>query len=73
MKYEIDENFPLKVDLDGVPYFPNGLTKDKDGLYLLPNGKYLPRGCYVLDNGGYMIYEPVELSPYAEMLASFSK
>ena len=39
-------------------------------LYVLPNGKYLPSGAYWRVDGSALIYEPHELSPFADMLAN---
>ena len=49
---------------------PNGV-KWRGNLCLLPNGRYLPPGNYRTEDGGDIIYEPPELSPYAEMLSQF--
>lgn len=68
----VDENYPFKRDEYGMPYLPDDLKMDGD-LYVLPNGKLLPRGCYVTSDGGSIIYEPDELSPFADLLAGFNK
>lgn len=68
MKYEVDEEYPFEYDKNtGFPFFPHGLTEDGN-LYVLPNGKYLPRDCYICEDGSCLIYEPYELSPFREML-----
>lgn len=71
MAYEIDHNYPFEYDNFGIPLFPDGMKEDGN-LYLLPNGKYLPRGNYRTSDGGHIIYEPPQLSPYTEMLAQFN-
>ena len=70
MAYDVDHDYPFRTDEQGIPYLPDGMTEDGD-LYVLDNGKYLPRGVYRTEDGGHIIYEPHQLSPYAEMLASF--
>lgn len=67
MAYDVDYDYPFRVDEQGVPYLPDDLTEDGE-LYVLSNGKYLPRGVYRTENGGHFIYEPSALSPYADML-----
>ncbi len=67
MTYEVDNEYPFSVDEQGVPYLPDSLVKDGN-LYVLPNGKYLPRGVYRTEDGGHLIYEPSALSPYADRL-----
>lgn len=72
MKYDVDENYEFEVDEYDVPLLPKDLKMDGN-LYVLPNGKYLPTGCYVMDDGSSLIYEPRELSPFADMLAQFQQ
>lgn len=67
LEREVDEEYPFKTDDYDTPYLPDGLTKDGD-LYVLPNGKYLPRGVYRMQNGGTLLYEPKRLDPFAELL-----
>ena len=67
MEYEVDENYSFKTDENGFPYLPEGLKKD-GRLYVLPNGKYLPCGCYKLEDGSSLIYEPSELSFFGKFL-----
>lgn len=43
MGYEVDGGYPFAYDECGVPRLPASLAMDGD-LYVLPNGKYLPRG-----------------------------
>lgn len=70
MKYDVDYDYEFEVDELGFPFLPDGLI-ERGNLYILPNGKYLPSGAYTTKDGGSLIYEPMELSPYAEMLAQF--
>ena len=72
MNYDVDYDYDFEEDEWGMPYLPKGLTMD-DNLYVLPNGKYLPRGCYITEDGGHLIYEPSQLSMFADMLSSFNK
>lgn len=67
MNYEVDENYLFDTDENGFPFLPNNLKKEKN-LYILPNGKYLPCGCYMLTDGSSLIYEPSELSTYGKLL-----
>ena len=67
MKREIDYDYQFEVD-DGFDLLPKGMTLEGD-LYVLPNGKYLPPGGYMYDDGSTLIYEPRELSPWKDMLA----
>lgn len=70
MAYDIDNDYPFRLDEQGVPYLPREARLEGE-LYRLPNGKYLPSGLYRTQDGGHLIYEPRELSPFADMLASF--
>lgn len=70
MGYDVDEEYPFDEDADGMRLLPKGMKKVGE-LYVLPNGKYLPRGCYRTEDGGHLIYEPRQLDPFADMLASF--
>lgn len=70
MKYDVDEDYEFELNEHGIPLLPQGVTW-KDNLCVLPNGRYLPRGCYVMEDGSGLIYEPKELSPFADMLAQF--
>lgn len=72
MSYDVDYDYDFKVDEYDCPFLPDGMRKDGN-LYVLPNGKYLPPGCYVLEDGGCLIYEPKKLGPCADMLAQFRK
>ena len=72
MKYDVDEDYEFEVDEYGDPLLPKGVTWEGN-LCVLPNGKYLPRDCYVTEDGGSLIYEPKELSPFADMLAQFQQ
>lgn len=71
MKYDVDYDFAFEIDADGFPFLPDNLTKDENGFYVLPNGKYLPIGFYHYKDGRNLIYEPIGLSPSAEMLKNF--
>lgn len=71
MRYEVDDGYPFETDEVGTPYLPDGLAEDGN-LYVLPNGKYLPSGCYRTRDGGHLIYDPEQLSPYAGMLAQLA-
>lgn len=72
MAYDVDRDYPLERPdgEDGLPLFPDSVSEDKDGLYVLPNGRYLPRGAYLRPDGSCLIYEPHQLSPFADLLAS---
>ncbi len=72
MKYEVDDDYEFDTDEYGDPLLPKGV-KWNGNLCILPNGKYLPRGLYVMDDGSSLIYEPKELSPFADMLAQFQR
>ncbi len=67
MEYEVDEDYPFERDEWGLPYLPQGL-KRVNGLYVLPNGKYLPTGAYLMKDESTLIYEPRELSFSGKML-----
>lgn len=70
MRYDVDNNYHFQLDKYGAPYLPSGMRMDGN-LYVLPNGKYLPSGHYRTEDGGSLIYEPAELSPFADMLSEF--
>lgn len=65
----IDE---FQVDENQTPILPTGL-RVKENLYVLPDGRYLPRGLYRTAGDGSLIYEPSELSFFGQMLAQFKK
>ncbi|MDD7583838.1 MAG: hypothetical protein PUJ78_03230 [Coriobacteriaceae bacterium] len=65
---KVCEDYPFRRDEHGMPYLPGGMMMEGE-LYVLPNGKLLPRGCYVTSDGGSLIYEPKESSPFADLLA----
>lgn len=69
MAYDVDNECEFREDQYGRSYLPSGLTMDGN-LYVLPNGKYLPPGAYWRVDGSAIIYEPHELSPFADMLAN---
>lgn len=68
MGYDIDDDYPFETTESGWSVFPEGMTKDGN-LYVLPNGRYLPQGAYMMKDGSTIIYEPRELSPFADLLA----
>lgn len=68
MAFDVDHGYEFE-ERDGFRVLPDG-TKLVDGLYVLPNGRYLPRGAYALSDGSTIIYEPRQLSPFADLLAS---
>ena len=70
--HDIDYDYDFRKDANGFPYLPDNLTKCGN-LYVLPSGKYLPPGAYITPDGGSLIYEPGELSPFADILASLSE
>ncbi|MBP3883348.1 MAG: hypothetical protein J6D54_00195 [Olsenella sp.] len=72
MAYDVDYDYPLQQDEEGVAYLPKEATLEGN-LYRLPNGKYLPSGLYRTGDGGHIIYEPKELSPYADILFNLRK
>ena len=45
MKYDVDYDFPYERTKEGTPIVPAG-TYEQDGLYVLPNGRYMPPGAY---------------------------
>ena len=61
----IDE---FQVDEHEIPLLPAGL-KEEGGLYILPDGRYLPCGVYKTADGDLLLYEPSELSFFGQMLA----
>ena len=67
MEYEVDSSFEFETDEYGTPYLPQNLTKDGH-LYVLPNGKYLPCGYYICEDGSGLIYEPTELSFFGRLM-----
>ena len=69
---EIDEDYEFDENEYGMPFLPKGLTEEGN-LYVLPNGKYLPSGTYIMSDGSSLIYEPHELSPFADMLSELNK
>ena len=73
MTYDVEADERILLTKSGLKVFPDGLTRDADGLYVLPNGKYLPSGAYEMADGSHLIYEPFQLSPFAEMLASIDE
>lgn len=54
----------------GLPVLPRNLTKDKDGLYVMEDGKYLPDSAYLLPNGDTLIYEKIRNRMVEEMSAN---
>lgn len=70
MKYDIDYDFEFEEDEFGTPKLPDNV-RWFGNLCVLPNGRYLPPGSYRTADGGDLIYEPGEPSPFADMLAQF--
>lgn len=70
MMHDVDYDFEFEEDELGTPMMPKGIKWDGD-LCVLPNGRYLPPGNYRTEDGGNIIYEPRELSPFADMLSQF--
>lgn len=68
MAFDIDHDYEFE-ERDGFRVIPDE-TKIVDGLYVLPNGRYMPSGSYIMSDGSTIIYEPRQLSPFADMLAS---
>ena len=73
MGYYCEDEEKMAWAASGLRILPEGLTKDADGLYVLPNGKYLPCGAYEMPDGGHLIYEPFQLSSFADMLAGIDE
>lgn len=68
MTYDIDYDYKFEVNEYGQALIPRDAVK-KDGLIILPNGRYMPPGCYHDPKSGLdIIYEPLELSPYYELI-----
>ena len=72
MEREIANIDEFQVDENGIPLFPAEL-KDEANLYVLPDGRYLPCGLSRTADGDSLIYEPVELSTFGQMLAQFKE
>ena len=70
MAYDIDWDAEFDEDEFGSPILPDDVSWDGN-LCVLPNGRYLPPGCYRTSDGGDLIYEPHELSMFADMLSQF--
>lgn len=70
MKYDVDYDFEFEEDEFGTPIMPSKV-KWRGNLCILPNGRFLPPGNYRTEDGGNIIYEPSELSPFADLLAQF--
>lgn len=59
---EINYDFKYEQNEYGVCILPDAV-KEVDGMYVFPDGTYLPAGVYSV--GDYdIIYEPQELSDY---------
>lgn len=71
MAYDIDDDYEFELGEGGRPKLPVGMAMDGN-LYVLPNGRYLPRGVYEMEDGSSLIYEPAQLSPFADMLAQLN-
>ena len=70
MAYDIDYDFEFEEDEFGDPMMPKGVKRDGN-LCVLPNGRYLAPGSYITEDGGFLIYEPRELSPFADIPSQF--
>ncbi len=60
MDREVDYSVLNRTNEDGVVIFPDDVL-DVDGKFILPNGKFLPEGVYLLDDDSLIIYEPYSL------------
>lgn len=68
MKYDIDYDYKFKVNESGQELIPRDAV-EKDGLIILPNGRYMAPGYYHDPKSGLdIIYEPLELDPYYELI-----
>ena len=66
--YDIDFDYEYAKTDKGVDIIPKDATI-RDGLYVLPNGRYMPSGHYYsLTDQHEIIYEPRELSPLAGLM-----
>lgn len=70
MRYDVDYEFVFEEDEFGTLIMPENV-KWCGNLCVLPNGRYLPPGSYRTSDRGYLIYEPCELGPFADLLAQF--
>lgn len=68
VRYDVDEGYEFEEDENGDPVLPKGV-KWEGNLCVLPNGRYPPPGFYATADGCGLIYEPKELSWYADLLA----
>ncbi len=57
MEREVDYSVYDRTTEAGELIFPDDCL-EVDGYFILPNGKYLPGGCYLLDDGSLILYEP---------------
>lgn len=68
MKYNIDYDYKYEVNEYGQKLIPRDAV-EKDGLIILPNGRYMPPDCYHDPKSGLdIIYEPLELDPNDELI-----
>ncbi|WP_311431422.1 hypothetical protein [Fannyhessea vaginae] len=68
MKYDIDYDYKYEVNEYGQKLIPRDAV-EKDGLIILPNGRYMPPDCYHDPKSGLdIIYEPLELDPNDELI-----
>lgn len=72
MEREIANIDEFKMDENETPILPTKL-REEENLYVLPDGRYLPRGLYRTADGGSLIYEPSGLSFFGQMLAQFKE
>lgn len=70
MRFDIDDDYEFEENEYGDLILPDGVKWD-GSLCILPNGRYLPRGHYIMRDGSDLIYEPNELNPLADLLAGF--
>ncbi len=72
MEYDVDDKFEFEEDEFGFPLLPDGVHWEGN-LCILPNGKYLPCGAYILSDGGTLLYEPHELSSFGKRMREWKR
>lgn len=55
MKYDIDYNYKYEVNEYGQKLIPRDAV-EKDGLIILPNGRYMPPDCYHDPKSGQTLF-----------------